>query len=141
MGVCYIGFAPGECENKQVEECKYVNVPCEGYKCQPQTQKVCNFVSKTNCHYAHPQPRCKGLPSQKCHSEAAKQCIRVTKQLCTDIPSVTCEKIPSKKCFTVATPPKLTVVPTPCPLTSLPPPTPIVFGPPIPIATGARLFG
>jgi len=217
--VCYIGFAPGECENKQVEECKYVNVPCEGYKCQPQTQKVCNYVSKTNCHYAHPQPRCKGLPSQKCHNEVSKQCIsvpkvvpdevcetktvnnckelptkeclttykttceapeeqdvcfdisapcegttltnrvcegqnqpicfevkettcsKVTKQLCTDIPSVTCEKVPSKKCFTVPTPPKLTVVPTPCPLTSLPPPAPIVFGPPIPIATGARLFG
>merc|ERR1712212_343373 len=102
--VCYIGFAPGECENKQVEECKYVNVPCEGYKCQPQTQKVCNFVSKTNCHYARPQPRCKGLPSQKCHSEVSKQCISVPKvvsnEVCETKTLNNCKEVPTKECLT-----------------------------------------
>merc|ERR1719209_2183003 len=102
--VCYIGFAPGECENKQVEECKYINVPCEGYKCQPQTKKVCNFVSQTNCHYARPQPRCKGLPSQKCHSEVSKQCISVPKvvpnEVCETKTVNNCKEVPTKECLT-----------------------------------------
>merc|ERR1712212_131990 len=91
-------------ENTQVEECKYVNVPCEGYKCQPQTQKVCNFVSKTNCHYARPQPRCKGLPSQKCHSEVSKQCISVPKvvpnEVCETKTVNNCKEVPTKECLT-----------------------------------------
>ena len=89
----------------QVEECKYVQVPCEGYKCQPQSQKVCNFVSKTNCHYARPQPRCKGLPSQKCSSELSKQCISVPKvvsnEVCETKTVNNCKEVPTKECLTV----------------------------------------
>merc|ERR1712203_830826 len=90
----------------QVEECKYVQVPCEGYKCQPQNQKVCNFVSKTNCHYARPQPRCKGLPSQKCSSELSKQCISVPKvvsnEVCETKTVNKCKEVPTKECLTVS---------------------------------------
>ena len=101
--ICYIGFAPGECESQEVQECKYVTQACSGYHCAPKKEKVCNIVSKTNCHYASPTQRCKGLPTQKCETKPVTQCVSVPKvvaeESCETKAVNNCKEVPTKECL------------------------------------------
>lgn len=103
--LCFLGFGPGECSTGQVEECKYAKQQCTGYQCKPQQQKVCNYVSKTDCHYHQAAPRCKSLPGQKCSVTPGTRCIKVPKVVareeCQTRTVNNCQEVPTKECLTV----------------------------------------